>query len=328
MGQLREKREQRGALRLDQPKLCFTLNKETGLPDGFKLHEHRLSNKMIEEFMLLANMAVARKIYTSFPKVAVLRRHPDPKIDMMDKIVEQLGFLGIKIDGLSSSALAASIDRLKELGDTDKLACVTSLLSKPMELARYFCTGKLETHLYHHYALNVPLYTHFTSPIRRYPDILVHRLLDMAVRERQPDWSMDEVEKAAQHCNDRRLAAKKVGEASAEMFLALFIKECGPLTQDGVVTGVMDHSLDVLITEMGVVKRVYMDRCGVTRHKFRRVAGVSYVDMYWEDGKKLVLTILSRVKLLLSRGDKDFEFIAAIEKPETADAEQDVITLD
>jgi len=326
--QLREKREQRGALRLDQPKLCFTLNKETGLPDGFKLHEHRLSNKMIEEFMLLANMAVARKIYTSFPKVAVLRRHPDPKIDMMDKIVDQLGFLGIKIDGLSSSALAASIDRLKELGDTDKLACVTSLLSKPMELARYFCTGMLETHLYHHYALNVPLYTHFTSPIRRYPDILVHRLLDMAVRERQPDWSMDEVEKAAQHCNDRRLAAKKVGEASAEMFLALFIKECGPLTQDGVVTGVMDHSLDVLITEMGVVKRVYMDRCGVTRHKFRRVAGVSNVDMFWEDGKKLVLTILSRVKLLLSRGDKDFEFIAAIEKPEAADAEQDLITLD
>lgn len=83
------------------------------------------------------------------------------------------------------------------------------------------------------------------------------------------------------------MAAKKVGEASAEMFLALFIKECGPLTQAGVVTGVMDHSLDVLITEMGVVKRVYMDRCGVSRHKFRRISGVSYVDMFWEDGTKL-----------------------------------------
>ena len=50
-------REEQGALRLDQPKLCFTLNPDTGLPDGFKLHEHRDSNKMIEEFMLLANMA-------------------------------------------------------------------------------------------------------------------------------------------------------------------------------------------------------------------------------------------------------------------------------
>ena len=65
-----------------------------------------------------------------------------------------------------------------------------------------------------------------------------------------------------------------MGEASAEFFLAVFIRDCGPLTQAGVVTGVMDHSLDVLITEMGVVKRVYVDRCGVTRHAFRRVSGI------------------------------------------------------
>ena len=59
---LRQRREQAGALRLDQPKLCFTLNRDTGLPDGFYVHEHRDSNKLIEEFMLLANMAVARKV--------------------------------------------------------------------------------------------------------------------------------------------------------------------------------------------------------------------------------------------------------------------------
>ena len=115
--QLRTRRERAGALRLDQvqifflccqifyvpfllqPKLSFTLNPETGLPDGFRLHEHRASNKMIEEFMLLANMAVARRIYTAFPEAAVLRRHPHPKMDMLDKIVEQLGFLGVEIEG-------------------------------------------------------------------------------------------------------------------------------------------------------------------------------------------------------------------------------------
>ena len=63
--------------------------------------------------MLLANMAVARKIYTSFPKVAVLRRHPDPKIDMMDKIVEQLGFLGIKIDGKTLNSIIPNVDITK-----------------------------------------------------------------------------------------------------------------------------------------------------------------------------------------------------------------------
>ena len=115
--QLRTRRERAGALRLDQvqifffavkyfyvpfllqPKLSFTLNPDTGLPDGFRLHEHRASNKMIEEFMLLANMAVARRIYTAFPEAAVLRRHPHPKMDMLDKIVEQLGFLGVEIEG-------------------------------------------------------------------------------------------------------------------------------------------------------------------------------------------------------------------------------------
>ena len=57
-----------------------------------------------------------------------------------------------------------------------------------------------------------------------------------------------QVERAAQHCNDKRLAAKRVGEASAELFLAVFVSSCGPLTRPGVVTGVMDHSVDVLIT--------------------------------------------------------------------------------
>ena len=195
-----------------------------------------------------------------------------------------------------------------------------------MELARYFCTGMYETHQYHHYALNVPLYTHFTSPIRRYPDILVHRLLDAAVTGRQPAFSPSTVEQISQHCNDKRLAAKKVGEASAELFLAVFIGECGPITQAGVVTGVMEHALDVLVMEMGVVKRVYVDRCGVSRHTFRRTEGVSHLDMFWEDGAKARLTIMSKVEVILKKGERDFDFIAVIEKPDKG--EEDVITLE
>ena len=325
---LRSRREERGALRLDQPKLCFTLNKETGLPDGFKIHEHRASNKMIEEFMLLANMAVARKIFAEFPMVATLRRHPDPKIDVLDKLVEQLAFLGVEINGLSSQDLSRSLDKIKMEEDAEKLACVTNLLSKPMNLARYFCTGMYEYHNYHHYALNVPLYTHFTSPIRRYPDILVHRLLDLALRGVASTWDPAEVEKAASHCNDKRLAAKTVSEASSELFLALFISNCGPLTRPGVVTGVMDHSVDVLILELGVVKRVYVDRCGVQRHVFKRTVGVSNLDLIWEDGVRLNLKVLTKVSIVLSKGDKDFDFIAVIEKPEKVEKDEDMITID
>jgi len=327
--QLRAKREKAGALKLDQPKLCFSLNRETGLPDGFKLHQHRHSNRLIEEFMLLANMAVAHKIYTTYTDIAVLRRHPPPKQDMLDKVVDQLGCLGVEINSSTASSLAESIAKIRDSEGTEeerraKLACVTSLCSKPMELARYFCTGLYQPEDFHHFALNVPLYTHFTSPIRRYPDILVHRLLDAAITMRRPAWDPVEVQQAAEHCNDKKLAAKRVGEASAELFLGLFIAECGPLSQPGVVLQVMDHSLDVLVLQMGVVKRVYIDRLGVARHVFRRSLGISYLDLWWEDGAMVTLTLLSQVGLVLSKGDRDFEFIAVIEKP---DKVCDVITL-
>jgi len=328
--QLRAKREEAGALRLDQPKLCFSLNQETGLPDGYRLHQHRQSNRLIEEFMLLANMAVAHKIYTTYTDIAVLRRHPPPKADMLDKVVDQLGSLGVDINSSTASTLAESIARLRDSEGTEeekraKLACVTSLCSKPMELARYFCTGLYQPEDFHHFALNVPLYTHFTSPIRRYPDILVHRLLDAAITMRRPGWDPVQVQQATEHCNDKRLAAKRVSEASAELFLGLFIAECGPLSQPGAVVQVMDHSLDVLILEMGVVKRVYIDRLGVSKHCFRRALGVSYMDLWWEDGAMLTLTLLSQVGLVLSKGDRDFEFTAVIEKPEKAGG---VITLE
>ena len=332
---LRMKREANGALRLDQPKLCFSLNKETGLPDGYRLHQHRHSNKLIEEFMLLANMAVAHKLFNTFPELAVLRRHPPPKPAMMEGVVEQMATLGIILDSSSSSGLARSLDRLREsegLSDTElasRLACVTSLLSKPMELARYFCTGMFDPGDFHHFALNVPLYTHFTSPIRRYPDILVHRLLDAAITGRSLPWRCDQVQLQTERCNDMRLAAKRVGEASAELFLGLFVAECGPITQPATVIQVMDHSMDVLILEMGVVKRVYVDRLGVSKQTFRRVGGVSFLDLVWGEGSAKVartLTLLSRVSVVLEKSEKPFDFTAVIESPLVAGAEE--VTLD
>merc|ERR1712130_653522 len=264
------------------------------------------------EFMLLANMAVAHKIYSTYTDVAVLRRHPPPKADMLDKVVDQLGCLGVDINSSTAFTLAQSIAKIKECDGTEeekraKLACVTSLLSKPMELARYFCTGMFDPGDFHHFALNVPLYTHFTSPIRRYPDILVHRLLDAAITGRTLPWRCDQVQLQTERCNDMRLAAKRVGEASAELFLGLFVAECGPITQPATVIQVMDHSMDVLILEMGVVKRVYVDRLGVSKQTFRRVGGVSFLDLVWGEGSGRVsrtLTLLSRVSVVLEKSEK------------------------
>jgi len=126
-----------------------------------------------------------------------------------------------------------------------------------------------------------------------------------------------------------RLAAKRVGEASAELFLGLFVAECGPITQPATVIQVMDHSMDVLILEMGVVKRVYVDRLGVSKQTFRRVGGVSFLDLVWGEGSGKVartLTLLSRVTVVLEKSEKPFDFTAVIESPLVAGAEE--VTLD
>ena len=106
------------------------------------------------------------------------------------------------------------------------ISALTSMTSKPMQLARYFCAGMLDDENdFRHYALNVPLYTHFTSPIRRYPDVLVHRLLAAALGdEARPEVSAAELMLQCEHCNDKRKAAKAVQDLSNDLFFACFVK--------------------------------------------------------------------------------------------------------
>lgn len=130
---LRTKRETDGALRLDQPKLCFALNKESGLPIGYRLYEHKHSNRLIEEFMLLANMAVAHKIFNSFPTLAVLRRHPPPKEAMMDCLIAQLEMMGIRLDATSSKSLQESLKEYLGTDERSKQIFMVSLKVAPFQ---------------------------------------------------------------------------------------------------------------------------------------------------------------------------------------------------
>lgn len=325
---LREKRERQGYLRLDQAKLSFTLDPSTGMPDGFRLQERWQSNKLIEEFMLLANMAVAKRIHSAFPTLALLRRHPPPKKAMMSQTLAQMKTLGVDINGESAGALGASIAKLgTNLDQALICAVVTCLFSKPMELAQYFCSGMFNEPDYHHFALNVPFYTHFTSPIRRYPDIMVHRLLEYAVNDKTPDWKILDVQCQALQCNDKKLLAKRAGEASAELFLSLFVAESGPLNQVGCVVNVLDHAVDVLLVELGLVKRAYLDRLDITSFSVRRLNAINYLHLVWKSGRQQTLTIFTRVDITLRKGDKPFDFLAVIEEP-VDPTDDTVVTID
>ncbi|KAJ8762877.1 hypothetical protein K2173_023006 [Erythroxylum novogranatense] len=179
---LREKRFKDGALWLENSKIVFKLD-DNGIPyDGF-LSERKDSNFMVEEFMLLANRTAAEIISQAFPDSALLRRHPEPN---MRKLREFEAFCmkhGLEMD-TSSGHFHGSLECIREkLKDDSVLFDIfISFATKPMQPATYFCTGDLkEKSEWAHYALAAPLYTHFTSPLRRYPDIVVHRILAAAI---------------------------------------------------------------------------------------------------------------------------------------------------
>ncbi|VDD94034.1 unnamed protein product [Enterobius vermicularis] len=259
---LGNRRSKQGSLRIEQPKLCFDLT-DKGTPRGVSIYERKQAHSLVEEFMLLANAAVARKIEGYFPDRALLRRHPPPRAYVFRNVLEKCKLMGFNVDGSSSSSLASS---LREYSTRDKynhqmIQVLSNLLLKSMRLAEYFCTGTvMDKSKYAHYALAAPYYTHFTSPIRRYPDIMVHRFLSAALgSEPDPPWNIKEISDIASYCNTKKLAAKTVSEIHAEMYFGLYVKACGPLVEKAVVLQVLDAAFDVLIIRYGLFKRVYVN---------------------------------------------------------------------
>ena len=239
---------------------------------------------------------------------------------------------------------------------------LVSLLSKTMSLAEYFCTGeevpqvcKTREDFFRHYALSVEHYTHFTSPIRRYPDLVVHRMLDAALIGKSIQYKTIEVSKTAKICNQKKLDAKMAGDESASLFLALFVKQCGQISAKTMVTKVkpddelqntnltflicsllaahstnlplfqvMDRSVECLIFDMATVKRIYFDQIpNVANYEYKRRAGRAEVILTWKplnetaQPRRQALRLFTEVTVSLTASpDKDFEFVAVIEHPD------------
>uniref|UniRef100_A0A8C8VJQ0 DIS3-like exonuclease 2 n=1 Tax=Pelusios castaneus TaxID=367368 RepID=A0A8C8VJQ0_9SAUR len=322
---LRKQRFIDGALRLDQLKLSFTLDKESGMPQGCYIYQYRDSNKLVEEFMLLANMAVAHQIYRSFPQQALLRRHPPPQTKMLNDLMEFCDQMGLEIDFSSAGALHKS---LNEVFGADNYAearkeVLTNMFSRPMQMALYFCAGVLEDEtLFHHYALNVPLYTHFTSPIRRFTDIVVHRLLSASLGSGRPVGLRKEaIQKQADHCNDRKMASKRVQELSSDLFFALFVRECGPLESEAMVMGVLNEAFDVLVLRFGVQKRIYCNALPLVGFHFQKVGKKPELTLLWEpetpaqEAAPQVVTIFTLVEVVLTADSGPLKYSAALKRP-------------
>ncbi|KAI7823639.1 hypothetical protein BC939DRAFT_397083 [Gamsiella multidivaricata] len=277
---LRQKRFENGALSINSIRLSFETD-ENNNPLDVSVYELKESNRLIEEFMLLANMSVAKQICESFPEQALLRRHEDPLEKRMMHFISHMKKIGLDLDASSSGALQRSLDAIQ---DSDVRKVVRLLVIKPMQRAKYICSGMLSPDKYHHYALNAPLYTHFTSPIRRYADVIVHRMLEASLTGDSKFYlTKESCQKCANLCNIKRDAAKLAQEQSSHVYLSVLLRNMteskGMVIRDAIVVQVLDSAFDVLVPEYGLEKRVHVDQLPVERHAWNKSSET--LKLYW-----------------------------------------------
>lgn len=302
---LRTRRYDKGALALQSVKLTFELD-DQGEPTSVSSFEAKDANRLVEEFMLRANISAAQKIVSQYPQESLLRRHKGPinrrlvsnavstcalwikdsydrTFLLQEQFLEHAEELGFKLNGKTAGELQASFRDIEEGGIKDVLL---ALAIKPMQRADYFCAGAVDINRHKHYALNEPIYTHFTSPIRRYADIIVHRQLEAAINKKGINnfitiflflscallifihvgacgMSKKIVQKVAFQCNFMKERARSAQDLSIHLYLARYLSESekkqGPVVRTGIIMAVHPHAVDVYVSEYGLERRVYLE---------------------------------------------------------------------
>ena len=257
---LRAARIRKGALMLASPEVRFSLDSETHDPVELQAKELHETNSLVEEFMLLANVSVAAQIHRHFPACAVLRRHPTPPPGNFEPLLTAARSAGIELSTATSLELARSLEAIAEKGQPQLSTLLRIQATRCMLQAVYFSSGTVTEAEYAHYGLASPIYTHFTSPIRRYADVLVHRLLAASVLADQTYAELLDKDVAAATCdtlNHRHRMAQHASRASVDLHSILFFRGRASY-HEGYVMRVRNNALAVLIPQFGLEGPVYL----------------------------------------------------------------------
>lgn len=245
--ELRKRRYENGALEFDRAEVRFEIDKN-GKPISVFFKESKDANKLIEEFMLLANVTVAQHIGKvpkgKKAKTFVYRVHdnPDPeKISNFSQIAARFGFK-VKTEG-SPKEVNKGINRLlKDVKGRGEENMLSILAIRSMAKAMY------TTENVGHYGLAVPFYTHFTSPIRRYPDMMVHRLLTKYAEGGRSSDKM-KLEDQCKHSSDMEQLAANAERASIRYKQVEFMQDKLGEVYEGVISAVTEWGLYVELDE-------------------------------------------------------------------------------
>jgi ribonuclease R len=254
---LRARRFRRGALELNRPELEIDLDKD-GRVVGAHLEVNTESHQIIEEFMLAANEAVAEKLRDA--GLIFLRRvhgAPDPR--KLKALTAFVGELGIKTESLESRFALQKL--LKDIEGDPREHAINYATLRSMQRAVYSPEDE------GHYALASDCYCHFTSPIRRYPDLTIHRLFDDLAQGKPPGKSMEQMLILGDHCSDREQRATEAERELNKVKLLNYLADKIGLEMSGYITGV--ESFGLFVTGAEIPAEGFIPLAGLTDDYYR-----------------------------------------------------------
>ncbi|KIV88643.1 hypothetical protein PV10_08307 [Exophiala mesophila] len=266
-------------------RLMYQLDDEN-VPVEHNIFNTSAAHEIIEEISHKANYLVAQKIFAALPEKAFLRRQAPPNPRRLLTFADRMTRAGYDVDTTSSGSLQNSVFSVQ---DPELRKGMETLLIKTLQRAKYYIGDQISEEQRQHYALNLPIYTHFTNPTRRYADIVVHRQLEAALSNGAIEFTEDleNLAKTAEQCNNKKDSAHAAQEQSVHIESCRLMdkkaKEMGgDLISEGIVICVYESAFDVLIPEYGFEKRVHCDQLPLKKAEFRKEERV--LELYWEKG--------------------------------------------
>lgn len=238
---LEDMRERRGALNFDTSEVKIIVN-DKGIPVDILVRQRGIAERMIESFMLAANECVAEH-FATHDLPFIYRIHEEPKAEKLQKFIDYASVFGIQIHGTASKITQSALqDFMSKIEGQPGSEVLNMMLLRSMQQARY------SEHNHGHYGLAAEYYTHFTSPIRRYPDLLVHRMIREYAKSTNPERQdhfasvVPELATSSSQLERRAIDAERVVEA---MKKAEYMEEHVGEEFDGVVASVVKFGLFV-----------------------------------------------------------------------------------